>query len=108
MLCHAKPALLSVGGLDLALETAQEDLADLGDLAEQITFCENDYDALEGADALFVFTEWNEFRSPDFDRVKSELTEPVIFDGRNIYDPVELTERGFTYFSIGRNVLSRQ
>lgn len=92
----------------VALETAQEDLADLGDLAEQITFCENDYDALEGADALFVFTEWNEFRSPDFDRVKSELTEPVIFDGRNIYDPVELTERGFTYFSIGRNVLSRQ
>ena len=66
------------------------------------------YEALEGADALFVFTEWNEFRSPDFDRIKNTLEAPVIFDGRNIYDPAELSDRGFVYFSIGRNVLSQK
>lgn len=58
--------------------------------------------ALEGADALAVVTEWNLFRSPDFDTVKAKLNNPVIFDGRNIYDPARLRELGFHYYGIGR------
>jgi UDPglucose 6-dehydrogenase len=65
-------------------------------------YCERQYDALEGADALLVVTEWNEFRHPDFDRLKSTLKTPVVFDGRNIFSPAKLRELGFTYYGIGR------
>ena len=58
--------------------------------------------ALEGADALFVVTEWNEFRHPDFERMKALMKTPVIFDGRNIYDPARMRELGFTYMGLGR------
>ena len=60
------------------------------------------YEALEGADALFVVTEWNEFRHPDFERMKALMKTPVIFDGRNIYDPSRMKELGFTYMGLGR------
>jgi UDPglucose 6-dehydrogenase len=60
------------------------------------------YDALQGADALLVVTEWNEFRRPDFDRMRQLMKRPVIFDGRNIYDANDMRERGFTYYSVGR------
>jgi UDPglucose 6-dehydrogenase len=59
-------------------------------------------DVLDGADALVVVTEWNLFRSPDFDVIRSKLVSPVIFDGRNIYDPELLHTKGFTYYGIGR------
>lgn len=71
----------------------------LGDVAE---YFENNYDALRGADALVIVTEWNEFRRPDFDRMRSLMKSPVIFDGRNIYDPARIRERGFVYYGIGR------
>ena len=71
-------------------------------LGKVVKFVENNYDALKGADALLVVTEWNEFRRPDFDRIKSLLKEPVVFDGRNIYDPKVMKEKGFTYYGIGR------
>jgi len=58
--------------------------------------------ALTGADALAIVTEWSEFRSPDFDRIKQQLAQPVIFDGRNLYDPNYLARIGFTYYGIGR------
>ena len=60
------------------------------------------YEALEGADALFIVTEWNEFRHPDFERMKALMKSPVIFDGRNIFDPARMRELGFTYQGIGR------
>ncbi len=69
----------------------------------RVEFFENNYDALKGADALAVITEWNEFRRPDFDRMKSLMKRPVVFDGRNIYDPKLMREKGFVYFGIGRN-----
>ncbi|MFH1146562.1 MAG: UDP-glucose/GDP-mannose dehydrogenase family protein [Pseudomonadota bacterium] len=65
---------------------------------------EKQYAALEGADALAIVTEWNQFRNPDFDRIKEALKMPVIFDGRNLYMPQLLHRMGFTYFSIGRPV----
>jgi len=68
-----------------------------------IRYAHRNYDALDGASALLVLTEWNEFRRPDFARMKRLMQQPVIFDGRNIYDPLDLAERGFAYYSIGRN-----
>jgi UDPglucose 6-dehydrogenase len=67
-----------------------------------IKYFDNNYEALKGANALVVATEWNEFRRPDFDRIKALLKEPVVFDGRNIYDPKVLGTRGFIYYGIGR------
>jgi len=61
-----------------------------------------DYDALKGADALAVVTEWSEFRTPDFRKIKRLMNKPVIFDGRNIYNQAELRKMGFIYYGIGR------
>ena len=69
---------------------------------KRVEFFENSYDALKGGDALLIITEWNEFRRPDFPRMKSLMKTPVIFDGRNIYDPKSLKEAGFIYFGMGR------
>jgi UDPglucose 6-dehydrogenase len=69
---------------------------------ERIRYAEHSYDALDGAAALLILTEWNEFRRPDFGRMKQLLKNPVIFDGRNIYDPTDLTKLGIKYFPIGR------
>ena len=68
----------------------------------RIRYAEHGYDALDGAAALLILTEWNEFRRPDFGRMKQLLKNPVIFDGRNIYDPTDLKKLGFKYFPIGR------
>jgi UDPglucose 6-dehydrogenase len=70
---------------------------------ERILYANRNYEALDGAAALLVLTEWNEFRRPDFGRIKQLLQRPVIFDGRNIYDPADLQKQGFTYYCIGRN-----
>lgn len=72
-----------------------------------LTYGENQYDVLGGADALLVVTEWNEFRTPDFDRIKASLKENLVFDGRNIYDLTTMEEHGFTYYSIGRQSVSK-
>jgi len=69
----------------------------------RIGYAQRSYDALSGASALLILTEWNEFRRPDFSRIKSLLKQPVIIDGRNIYDAEDLRKLGFTYDSIGRN-----
>jgi UDPglucose 6-dehydrogenase len=68
----------------------------------RITLCEKSYEALTDADALAIITEWNEFREPDFEKIRSLMRAPVIFDGRNIYSPQHMRTLGFTYFSIGR------
>lgn len=68
----------------------------------RITLMEDGYEALRGADALAVVTEWNEFRTPDFQKMKKIMKNPVIFDGRNIYNQEELKKMGFTYYGIGR------
>ncbi|MDY0381890.1 MAG: UDP-glucose/GDP-mannose dehydrogenase family protein [Candidatus Cloacimonadaceae bacterium] len=73
----------------------------LGNL-EGFILCSDEYEALKGADAMLLITEWRQFRYPDFKRIKAELKEAVIFDGRNQYDPKSLRELGFTYYGIGR------
>lgn len=70
---------------------------------DRITYSKSSYEALENADSLLLLTEWNEFRRPDFDRIKSLLKQPVIFDGRNQYNAKRLIEKGFEYICIGKN-----
>jgi UDPglucose 6-dehydrogenase len=71
-------------------------------LGDAIEYAPGNYECCEGADALIVVTEWNEFRHPDFDKIRELLVEPVIFDGRNLYRPERMAQCGFTYYSVGR------
>ena len=67
-----------------------------------LTLCETAYDALDGADALVIVTEWQEFRSPDFQAIKDKLADDVIVDGRNLYEPDSVEAFGLEYYAIGR------
>jgi UDPglucose 6-dehydrogenase len=69
---------------------------------ERLTYCDRPYGALEQADALAVVTEWNEFRNPDFEVMRRLMRQPIVFDGRNVFDPVRMAALGFTYHGIGR------
>ncbi|HWP36083.1 MAG TPA: UDP-glucose/GDP-mannose dehydrogenase family protein [Gemmatimonadales bacterium] len=69
---------------------------------DEIAYAEHQYDALQGADALVIVTEWLQFRNPDFARIRALLRHPIIVDGRNLYDPVKMRSLGFTYVSVGR------
>ena len=69
---------------------------------DKISFCDTQYEAIYQADALAIVTEWSVFRTPDYDKMKEFLNEPVVFDGRNVYDPTRMKEMGFYYESIGR------
>ncbi len=70
---------------------------------DKITYVESKYDAIKGADALILVTEWKEFRSPDFDEIKKDLKNAVLFDGRNLFDKEKMNKLGFEYFQIGVN-----
>jgi UDPglucose 6-dehydrogenase len=74
--------------------------------ADSLIFCKDAYEAARGAEALLIATEWKEFRSPDYDRLKSLLIQPLIFDGRNLYDPALMQRLGFDYFAIGRGLMT--
>lgn len=76
-------------------------------LGESVTFAETPYDALQDADALIVATEWNEFRTPDFDKILAALKDPVVFDGRNVFDVEQMQAKGFHYESIGRPLVNQ-
>ena len=67
-----------------------------------LSFAESKEAALDGADALVIVTEWKEFRSPDFDDIRRRLKTPLIFDGRNLFDPQFMRKQGFDYVAIGR------
>lgn len=71
-------------------------------LGDCIEYAAGNYECLDGADALIIVTEWNEFRYPDFEKMKQMLVEPVVFDGRNLYRPDKMAQQGFIYYSIGR------
>jgi UDPglucose 6-dehydrogenase len=73
-----------------------------GIFGSKITYADNGYAALTGADALVLVTEWNEFREPDYARMRKLMRQPIIFDGRNIYSPEQIRAQGFNYSSIGR------
>jgi UDPglucose 6-dehydrogenase len=75
-------------------------------VGDKIQYCPTPYDAAEGADAIFIATEWPEFRTPDFDKLASILKSKVIFDGRNLYELSQMKELGYAYYSIGREVVN--
>ncbi len=93
---------LTQAGADVCVHDPQA----MGKAAEQldgkVCYCKEMYETCRGAEALLVMTDWQEFRSPDIDLVRSLLARPVILDGRNLYDPADLAEAGFAYYSIGR------
>jgi UDPglucose 6-dehydrogenase len=93
--------LLEQGAVVRAYDPEATDTA-RGLFGDRITLCQRSYDALIGADALAVVTEWNNFREPDFAKMRELMKSPVIFDGRNIYAPEQLRALGFTYYSMGR------
>lgn len=94
--------LLSLGAKIQAYDPKAFDLAKTV-FKDKIIYSENAYQALTDADAMLLLTEWNEFRRPDFERIKNTLKTPVIFDGRNQYDIDRIKKLGFTYFCIGKN-----
>jgi len=97
-------ALLSKGATVVAYDPeAMENVKEI--YGAKITFAKNQYDALQDADALLIATEWSAFRTPDFDRIKSTLKQPLIFDGRNLFDLDEMMNKGFYYESIGRKTI---
>ena len=75
-------------------------------IGDKVAYAKTNYEAIKDADALVIVTEWNEFRNPDFDKVKELLKNPVIFDGRNLYDLEKMREKMFIYYSIGRTPIS--
>jgi UDPglucose 6-dehydrogenase len=94
------PALRRAGATIRAFDP--EGMEEAKRLLEGVTFCDGAYDAMAGADALVIITEWNEFRALDLARAKSLLRSPTVIDLRNIYKPADMAEAGFYYFSVGR------
>ena len=94
------PALQSLGASVRAFDP--ESMAQARPLLPGVTFCDEPYSCIEGADALVIVTEWDAFRALDLDRVKASLAEPVVVDLRNIYRPAEMARKGFRYVSVGR------
>ncbi len=76
-------------------------------VGDKIDFAQNQYDALNGADALIIATEWSEFRTPEFEKISASLKHKVIFDGRNVYDAAQMKELGFHYESVGRSPITQ-
>ena len=98
-------ALVNAGATVVAYDPeAMENVRSI--VGDDIEFVEDQYEALKGSDALLIATEWSAFRNPDFKRMTELLKEPVIFDGRNIYDLEEMKNKGFHYSSIGRRTVS--
>ena len=73
-----------------------------GIFGNKVTFATKNYEALKGADGLAIVTEWSEFRRPDFEKMRKLMRSPVVFDGRNLFEPEQMKQSGFTYYSIGR------
>ena len=104
------PALYNIDALlELGASVSAYDPEAMGHvkqlMGDKINFTKNPYEALEGADALLIVTEWPQFRTPDFERMDSLLKNKVIFDGRNLYELNQMQELGYTYYSIGRQTI---
>ena len=95
-------ALLSAGTSVQAFDPEAMRVAK-GIFGSRITYAASGYDAVKGADALAIVTEWNEFRRPDFGRIRSLMRSPIVFDGRNLFAPAHMKQNGITYYSIGRS-----
>lgn len=107
------PSIVTIQGLlDRGATVAAHDPVALGEaghiFGDRVAFSDSNYDVVEGADALVIHTEWHPYRRPDFDRIKAALVQPVVFDGRNLYDPARMGRLGFEYHSVGRPATPRR
>jgi UDPglucose 6-dehydrogenase len=73
-----------------------------GELMPTVTFCATAYDVAKEADAMLLITEWNEFKQLNWEKIRSFMRQPIVVDGRNLYDPSEMENRGYTYWGVGR------
>lgn len=104
---RAAPSLVTVRGLlERGATVVAHDPVAMGEarriFGDAIVYCDTNYDALKGSDALIIHTEWHPYRHPDFARMRSLLREAVVFDGRNLYAPDAMSDLGFEYYSVGR------
>ena len=100
-------ALLDRGATIVAHDpVAHESCQDYG-MKDRIGYVDDMYDALDGAQALVVCTDWPEFKQPDFEQIKTRMASPVVFDGRNLYRPGVMREEGFVYYSVGREIVTQ-
>jgi UDPglucose 6-dehydrogenase len=98
------PALLSKGAKLKAYDPVSMGAA--RKLFKDVKFCKNPYEAAQGADAVLVLTEWNEFKQVDFQKLRTTVHQPILIDGRNMYEAQEMAEKGFTYLGMGRGEVS--
>jgi UDPglucose 6-dehydrogenase len=94
------PALQAAGARVKAFDP--ESMHEAGKMLSDVDFCDGPYHAIDGADAMVLITEWDQFRAIDFDRVKKLLKTPTVVDLRNVYQPSDMVKRGFNYVSVGR------
>ena len=94
------PALQAAGARIKAYDP--ESMHEAGKMLTEVDFCDGPYHAIDGADAMVLITEWDQFRAMDFDRVKKLLKTPTVVDLRNVYQPSDMKRRGFNYISVGR------
>jgi UDPglucose 6-dehydrogenase len=94
------PALQAAGARVKAFDP--ESMHEAGKMLSDVDFCDGPYHAIDGADAMVLITEWDQFRAIDFDRVKKLLKTPTVVDLRNVYQPSDMLKRGFNYVSVGR------
>jgi UDPglucose 6-dehydrogenase len=95
--------MLLAEGADVQAYDPQATKVAKGIFGSKVTFVTKNYDALKGADGLAIVTEWSEFRRPDFEKMRKLMRSPVVFDGRNLFEPEQMKQSGFTYYSIGRH-----
>jgi len=100
----AKLRLFDPVALGEARRAIESDLAGQPESLAGMTWCASQDEALQGADALVIVTEWKSFRSPDLEGIRAALSQPVIFDGRNLFDPATMKDAGFEYFAVGRSL----
>ncbi len=98
-------ALTAAGATITAFDPEAMNNAKSIEQGKKIIFANNQYEALQHADALIIATEWSEFRTPDFDKIDATLKNKVIFDGRNLFDLIQMEELGYHYESVGRKVI---
>ena len=94
------PALLSQGARVRAYDPVA--MAKAREVFKGVRYCKNPYDAARGSDAVLVLTEWNEFKQVVFQKLRALVRQPIVMDGRNLYDPQEMSEKGFAYYGMGR------
>ena len=99
--------LIKQGATIIAHDPVAHEACQEHGMGDKIAYVDDPYDVLDGADALVICTDWPSFKQPDFDLMRARMAHPVVFDGRNLYHPDAMREDGFSYYSVGREVVNQ-